>query len=193
MQISEYSLFLLQKLLAMHAAPDQGSSGDSCRPGHTCTRCFSNTWLWIKVAKTAAIVLVQKALTPHSFQQCLSSSSDKQLSTSCPQPSCTDAVELAFAELNSSIGHKATAESVAIQHCCIRGISACITKNAICSFSARLSHRKPQFPQKLQNVPNVNYPWHFDGDKRLNKVGTLVDKKVNERSALIGLSLPQVR
>lgn len=74
-------------------------------------------------------------------------------------------VELAFAELNSSIGHKATAESVAIQRCCMRGISACITKNAICSFSARLSHRKPQFPQKLQSVPNANDPWHFDGDK----------------------------
>ncbi len=116
----------------------------------------------------------------------------KQLSTSCPQSSCKDSVELAFAELNSSIGHQATAESVAIQRCCTRGISACITKNAICSFSARLSHRKPQFLQKLQGGPNVNDPWHFDSDKRLSEVCTLADKKVNERSVLIGLSLQKM-
>ncbi len=72
----------------------------------------------MSVGGVSVRLLAACSIDGDAFFQCLSSSSDEQLSTSCPCSPSTDSVELAFAEMNSSIGYEATAQQVAIQRCC---------------------------------------------------------------------------
>ena len=99
----------------MHAAPEQGPSGDSCRPDYASSRCISTIWLWVKAAKTACLTSFDIPFIPAVSQQQLRRAAQYLL----PSSPSKDSVELAFAELKPSVGCTATAQQVAVQRCCI--------------------------------------------------------------------------
>ena len=120
-----------------------------------------------------------------AFLQYLRSSSDKQLSTFCPRSLSTDSVELASAEMNSSIGYKATAQQLLV-HLRRIDIRACIKKNPVYMFTARVSRRKLYPLHKLQGSRfNFNDPAYTESDKRSNKVRKLAGKKVKGKERTI--------
>ena len=119
-----------------------------------------------------------------TFLQYLRNSSDQQLSSFCPRSLSTDSVELAFAEMNASIGYKATAQQLLL-HLRRIDIRDCIKKNPIYTFTARVSRRKLYPLHKLEGSFNFNDPAYFSSQKRLNKVCKLAGKKAKGKERTI--------
>lgn len=120
-----------------------------------------------------------------SSVQFLRSSSDVQLSKFCTCSLSTDSVELAFAGMNASIGYKATAAQFLVHPRRI-DICACIKKNPIWTFTARVSCRKLYPLHKLEAAFTFNNLAHFDSSKRLKKVPSLLGRRPKARSAELG-------
>jgi len=103
---------------------------------------------------------------------------------SSPRSLSTDLVELAFAEMSSNVDYKATAQQLFL-HSRRIDFRACIKKNPVYIFTARVSCRKLCPLHKLQGSFNFNDPLYLNSGRRVNKVLKLAGKKVKGKECTI--------
>ena len=91
-------------------------------------RIFSTEPLPISVRGVSARLLAACSANGDCLMQYLRSADDDQLMSFCPCALSTDSLELAFPEVNASVGYKATPRAL-LSHLRRLGIRACIKQD----------------------------------------------------------------